>query len=115
MAGQRDGGASGRLAALRPPLIGGGHSFKTRTQMRRGNEMCCVLKLFDIVRTKQCSASPAGRFSAPAGGIVCSTSRDCDPHFGGTKPTRKSAAIPTKLNLPEAAPAVCGADETRYR
>jgi hypothetical protein len=43
--------------------------------MRRGNEMCCVLKLFDIVRTKQCSASRAGGFSVPARGIVCSTSR----------------------------------------
>ena len=40
-AGPPDAAASGRLSALRPPLVGV-ERYKPRAPARRGNAMCCV-------------------------------------------------------------------------
>ena len=55
-AGPPDAAASGRLSALRPPLIGV-DKVSNPGAMRRGNEMCCA-GLFDIVK-KECGHAHA--------------------------------------------------------
>ena len=46
--------------------------------------------LFDIVRTEQCSATPAGRFSAPAGGMSA-RHRDIATRILGERSQRRKA------------------------